>query len=200
MLSWFEGNLLFYGQYVEYKLSHFIDKAFESCFGFISVLPGAFSMFRWQAIKGDPLESFFKGLDKDSHTPKEANAYLAEDRIMCLEILVKVSNRYVLRYVPGAVGLTDPPDKLSILFKQRRRWINGSLFASLFVLDQIWKLWHSGHSACRKIAIMLLYIYMQINMVFSLLLVGSLLASFSIFMHANSDDQCDELSQATVSE
>jgi len=81
---------------MEYKLSHFIDKAFESCFGFISVLPGAFSMFRWQAIKGDPLESFFKGLDKSSHTPKEANAYLAEDRIMCLEILVKVSNNFVL--------------------------------------------------------------------------------------------------------
>ena len=36
---------LFLAQYIEYKLSHFIDKAFESCFGFISVLPGAFSLF-----------------------------------------------------------------------------------------------------------------------------------------------------------
>ena len=37
-------------QYVEYKVSHYLDKAFESVFGFVSVLPGAFSMFRWEAI------------------------------------------------------------------------------------------------------------------------------------------------------
>jgi len=84
-----EASTLFYTQYIEYKLSHFIDKAFEACFGFISVLPGAFCMFRWEAIKGDPLKSFFHGLDKQSHTPTEANMFLAEDRIMCLEILVK---------------------------------------------------------------------------------------------------------------
>ena len=73
MLDKIEESVLFYGQYSEYKLSHFIDKAFEACFGFISVLPGAFSLFRWDAIKGEPLESFFKGLDKAEHTPKEAN-------------------------------------------------------------------------------------------------------------------------------
>ena len=74
-------------------------------------------MFRWEAIKGDPLESFFHGMDKNTHTPKEANMYLAEDRIMCLEILVKNSCKYVLQYIPGATGLTDPPTKLSNLIK-----------------------------------------------------------------------------------
>lgn len=69
-------------QYVEYKMSHYLDKAFEAMFGFVSVLPGAFCTFRWQAIDGDPLKSFFKGLDKDKHTAKEANMYLAEDRVM----------------------------------------------------------------------------------------------------------------------
>lgn len=102
---------------MEYKLGHLIDKAFESCFGFISVLPGAYCMFRWEAIKGDPLSSFFIGLNKESHSPVEANMFLAEDRIMCLEILVKVSSKYVLRYVPGSVALTDPPDLLSVMFK-----------------------------------------------------------------------------------
>ena len=112
--------MLFLAQYIEYKLSHFIDKAFESIFGFISVLPGAYSMFRWEAIKGDPLASFFHGLDKSNHTPFEANMFLAEDRIMCLEILVKAGSKNILKYVPGSVALTDPPGKLSILFKQRR--------------------------------------------------------------------------------
>mgnify|MGYP000944315997 FL=1 len=66
-------------------------------------------MFRWEAIKGEPLASFFHGLDKGSHTPTEANMYLAEDRIMCLEILVKAQSSYILKYVPGSVALTDPP-------------------------------------------------------------------------------------------
>ena len=47
-------------------------------------------MFRWKAIKGDPLEAFFKNETRaerdiaDIPTCAEANEYLAEDRIMCL--------------------------------------------------------------------------------------------------------------------
>jgi cellulose synthase/poly-beta-1,6-N-acetylglucosamine synthase-like glycosyltransferase len=77
-----EAKCLILAQYVEYKISHYLDKSFESLFGFVSVLPGAFCTFRWEAINGDPLKSFFKGLDKDKHTAKEANMYLAEDRVM----------------------------------------------------------------------------------------------------------------------
>lgn len=55
----FERTMLFHAQYYEYKISHFIDKSFESFTGMISVLPGAFSMFRWEAMKGKPLKKFF---------------------------------------------------------------------------------------------------------------------------------------------
>jgi len=82
MLQRFEARCMILAQYVEYKISHYLDKSFESLFGFISVLPGAFCTFRWAAISGDPLKSFFKGLEKDKHTAKEANMYLAEDRVM----------------------------------------------------------------------------------------------------------------------
>lgn len=77
-----EAFLLVIAQYCEYKISHYIEKAFETLFGFVSVLPGAFSTFRWEAIEGDPLKSFFKGLESEKHTAKEANMYLAEDRVM----------------------------------------------------------------------------------------------------------------------
>lgn len=51
-------------QFYEYKLGHTPDKACESFFGFTSVLPGAYSMFRWKAIKGSPLDMFFKNVTR----------------------------------------------------------------------------------------------------------------------------------------
>ncbi len=48
--------LVVYSQYYEYKLSNYLDKAAESLFGFISVLPGAFSAYKMRAIEGRPLE------------------------------------------------------------------------------------------------------------------------------------------------
>lgn len=86
-LSFFE-SILIRSQYCEYKISHYLDKATESLFGFVSVLPGAFSAFRWEAIKGEPLAKFLKGQaltdSKRVSYPKckDANMYLAEDRIM----------------------------------------------------------------------------------------------------------------------
>ena len=46
----FESYLVRAAQFYEYKLSHSPDKACESFFGFNSVLPGAYCLFRWQAI------------------------------------------------------------------------------------------------------------------------------------------------------
>ena len=75
-------------QYVEYKTLHRLDKAAESVFGFVSVLPGAFSAFRWECINGKPLDTFLLGVkdefsDSDQIIPcYTANKYLAEDRIM----------------------------------------------------------------------------------------------------------------------
>lgn len=105
-------SIILRSQYVEYKISHYLDKAAESLFGFVSVLPGAFSAFRWKAIKGEPLRKFLLGhtLTK-SNTGKIpscyfANQYLAEDRIMCLEIISrKITDDdmqgYIIEYVPG---------------------------------------------------------------------------------------------------
>ena len=76
-------NILAYAQFMEYKLSHFIDKAFEGCFSYQSVLPGAFSVLRWKAVKGRPIEEFLKGLNKKNLNLLELNMFLAEDRIMC---------------------------------------------------------------------------------------------------------------------
>lgn len=153
-------------------------------FGYVSVLPGAFSTFRWEAIKGDPLREFFRGLKSDEHTAKQANMFLAEDRVMCLEILRKYSKDYLLEYIPGAIGLTDPPTSIMTLIKQRRRWTNGSLFASWHVLDHLNLMTRSGHSCLRKFMMFFVYVYMTLNFIFSLLLVGSLFATYSILIRS----------------
>lgn len=116
-------NMLMEAQYVEYKLSHYIDKQCESLFGFISVLPGAFSTFRWEAIYGDPLNAFLKGIMQEMDAKfipncAEANMYLAEDRIFCLELLIKKNQSYILSYISGCKAITDPPYDLIQLLKQ----------------------------------------------------------------------------------
>ena len=105
-------------QYYEYKLGHTPDKACESYFGFTSVLPGAYSMFRWRAVKGTPLDTFFKNVNStEAPSCAAANEYLAEDRIMCLQVYIKKNDGYTVTYIPDAKAFTDAPPNLMILMK-----------------------------------------------------------------------------------
>ena len=189
-LSFFE-SIVALAQYVEYKISHYLDKATESLFGFVSVLPGAFSTFKWECIKDKPLNEFLKGSKGSEYELKfgwfQSNMYLAEDRIMWKEIVCKSGTKWILNYVPGAICLTDPPLSLTTLIKQRRRWFNGSFFATLHVIWSMWDVWKRKKGFCELFRIMFLLIYffyMVINMLLSFVLVGSLYASFSIFVRA----------------
>jgi len=39
-----------------------------------------------------------------------------------------------LTYIPDAKAVTDAPESILVLIKQRRRWMNGALFAAWRVL------------------------------------------------------------------
>lgn len=109
-------NPLVASQNFEYKMSNILDKPLESVFGYITVLPGALSAYRFHALQNDenghgPLNQYFKGeklhgKDADIFT---ANMYLAEDRILCWELVAKRNERWVLKYVRNATGETDVP-------------------------------------------------------------------------------------------
>lgn len=75
-------------------MSNILDKPLESSFGYISVLPGAFSAYRYAALKGRPLDQYFKGESPAENKSGKvdlftSNLYLAEDRILCFEIVCK---------------------------------------------------------------------------------------------------------------
>ncbi|EGR34138.1 hypothetical protein IMG5_023120, partial [Ichthyophthirius multifiliis] len=123
-------------QMYEYNMGHMLDKPFESLFGYIQVLPGAFSGYRWDALKRDDDgecildEYLISELDPDIIlTLEQKNMFLAEDRILCLKIFSKRKKAYTLRYLPNAKARVDPITHLMALVGQRRRWINGSYFA-----------------------------------------------------------------------
>ena len=83
-------------QNFEYKMSNILDKPLESVFGYISVLPGAFSAYRYAALQNHPgsgngpLASYFLGESMHGGADiRSANMYLAEDRILCFELVSK---------------------------------------------------------------------------------------------------------------
>lgn len=166
-------------------MGHTPDKACESFFGYNSVLPGAYSMFRWAAIQGRPLEEFFKGLRMNELSCSEANKFLAEDRVMCLEIFIKEGARYYLTYVPDAKAYTDAPDSLAVLIKQRRRWMNGSLFGTHHVIKNIGSVLsckQTKHPCCHKFFFAFFMMYYTFAFLLSFLILGAMYSAITVFM------------------
>ncbi|KAJ8527500.1 hypothetical protein ON010_g14763 [Phytophthora cinnamomi] len=155
-------NPVIAAQHFEYKISNIMDKSLESVLGFISVLPGAFSAYRYEAIRAEkgvgPLPEYFKSLTTSTRDlgPFKGNMYLAEDRILCFELLARRGRNWTMHYVKDAIARTDVPETLVDLIKQRRRWLNGSFFAGLFAISNFSRVWkESGHSLPRKIVLTL---------------------------------------------
>lgn len=186
-------NPLVAAQNFEYKNSSILDKPTESMFGYISVLPGAFSAYRYFALQNEngvgPLASYFKGevlhgRDTDIFT---SNMYLAEDRILCFELVAKAKSNWVLRYVKGAIGETDVPDALPEFMSQRRRWLNGSFFAATYAIAHTPQIWRSGHSLSRKICLTIETMYNIMNLIFSWFSIGNFYLFFVVLTSSLED-------------
>lgn len=180
-------NPLVAAQNFEYKMSNILDKPLESAFGFISVLPGAFSAYRYVALQNDktgqgPLEKYFAG--EKMHGANAgiftANMYLAEDRILCFELVSKRNCSWILQYVKSATGETDVPTEMADFILQRRRWLNGSFFAAVYALAHFYDIYRSHHSAIRKFMFMIEFVYQGVNMLFAWFAIGNFFLVFKI--------------------
>ena len=187
-------NPLVAAQNFEYKMSNILDKPLESTFGFISVLPGAFSAYRYVALQNDktgqgPLEKYFAG--EKMHGANAgiftANMYLAEDRILCFELVSKRNCSWTLQYVKSSNGETDVPTEMADFILQRRRWLNGSFFAAVYSLTHFYQIWRSHHSAMRKFVFAIEFVYQLVQMIFAWFAIGNFFLVFRILTSSLSD-------------
>jgi hypothetical protein len=131
-------------------------------------------------MRGEPLNQYFllEEVPFKEISPAIANMYLAEDRILCYELVAKRRRNYTLHYVNDAVAETDIPNNLVDLIKQRRRWLNGTFFALVYVLLGFPRLLRrSDHSCCRRMVLTLQFMFNLGNVIIAWLNVGSLFLS-----------------------
>ncbi|RSL39417.1 Chitin synthase 1 [Fusarium sp. AF-6] len=179
-------------QNFEYKISNILDKPLESAFGYVSVLPGAFSAYRFRAIMGRPLEQYFHGdhtLSKmlgkkgiDGMNIFKKNMFLAEDRILCFELVAKAGQKWHLSYIKAAKGETDVPEGAAEFISQRRRWLNGSFAATLYSLMHFSRFYKSGHNIIRMFFFHIQLIYNFLNTLFAWFSLGSYWLTTSVIM------------------
>ncbi|KAH7916086.1 glycosyltransferase family 2 protein [Hygrophoropsis aurantiaca] len=185
-------NPLVAAQNFEYKMSNILDKPLESSFGYVSVLPGAFSAYRFRAILGRPLEQYFHGDHSLADRLGAAgiygmniftkNMFLAEDRILCFELVAKAGDRWTLTYVKPSKAETDVPETAVELIGQRRRWLNGSFAASVYALVNFFQLYRSGHGIIRMFFFHIQALYNVFSLIFSWFSLANIWLTFSIII------------------
>ncbi|CDM26780.1 Chitin synthase A [Penicillium roqueforti FM164] len=191
-------NPLVASQNFEYKMSNILDKPLESVFGYITVLPGALSAYRFFALQNDadghgPLNQYFKGetlhgQDADVFT---ANMYLAEDRILCWELVAKREERWVLKFVKNAVGETDVPDSVPEFISQRRRWLNGAFFAAVYSIFNAKQIWKTDHTFTRKVLLHIEFFYQFLNLLFTYFGLANFYLAFYFIAGSLTDEKLD---------
>jgi len=178
-------------QHFEYKISNILDRSTGSVFGFIDVLPGAFSAYRYAAVKtkehpltGEPegpLVHYFQTLTTpmDQLGPFLGNMHLAEDRILCFEIVARLNEKWTMHYCKGAVAKTDVPETIEGLIRQRRRWLNGTFFAAVYTVMRFPRIVNDTiHSWVRKFFFFWEFVFISMVLLVTWLFISNLYLTF----------------------
>ncbi len=136
-LTWQYGDFL-WEKIADWPIGHLL--------GYIEVIPGQCSMVRWAALRAKaprpenngeatqpPVDRYLRGVELQNSL-LERNLFLAEDRVIALEILKEQGSAATIRHASLAGSETDPCTSFAELLHQRRRWINSSTVARLNAL------------------------------------------------------------------
>lgn len=110
------------------------------------------------------------------------NMFLAEDRILCFELVAKAKDRWVLTYVKPSKAETDVPEEVVELIGQRRRWLNGSFAASVYALVNFFAFYRSGHGIFRMLFLHIQALYNIFSLIFSWFALANMWLTFSIII------------------
>ncbi|KAF5707993.1 CHS-3 chitin synthase 3 [Fusarium mundagurra] len=181
-------NPIVAAQNFEYKVGFQLDRTFESATGFLSLLPGACSAYRYAGSTGKPLEDMLLGDPtwiqgqelRPALSPVNLNRHLADDRVICFRIISEPNTHWLLKYVP-VTATTDIPMTTTDFINQRRRWLNGAFFSTIYVLKRCGHLWRSGHTRMRKVAFFIPLLHSVLALVLAWFSLGAfLLTTFTI--------------------
>ncbi|KLU90669.1 hypothetical protein MAPG_10521 [Magnaporthiopsis poae ATCC 64411] len=154
-------NPIVASQNFEYVVAFQLERSFEAAIGWLTVLPGAFSAYRFRAIVGYPLDRYFHGDPSLARiwrkggaraTAFGANRFLAEDRVVAYELLAGKGKKWHSDFINSARAETDIPCTTADFISQRRRWLNGAFTSTLYSIGRFYKMYRSGHSIARLAA------------------------------------------------
>jgi len=108
--------------------------------------------------------------------------FLAEDRILCFELVAKAGCKWTLTYVKPSKAETDVPETAPELIGQRRRWLNGSFAASVYAIVHFFRFYKSSHGIIRMFFFHIQALYNIFSLLFSWFALANLWLTFSIII------------------
>lgn len=131
-------------QVYEYYINHNLHKAFESCIGSVTCLPGCFSIYRikFKSKKNDRVKpGIILNEIVDGYSNRNVNSLhtrnllqLGEDRFFTTLLLRYFPDKKI-KFIHEAKCVTTVPNTWNGLISQRRRWINSTIHNLLELLS-----------------------------------------------------------------
>lgn len=113
-------------------------------------------------------------------SPVNLNRHLADDRVICFRIICKPKTRWRLKYV-AVSATTDIPMTTTDFINQRRRWLNGAFFSSVYILKRLGHVFRSDHSSLQKLVFCIPLLHGMLSLVLAWFsLAAFLLTTFAI--------------------
>jgi cellulose synthase/poly-beta-1,6-N-acetylglucosamine synthase-like glycosyltransferase len=154
-------------QDLEYVQGQMMDRCLENFLGGVTCLPGALTMVEYNTLK-EVEEEYFKSRNFTNSISiiDYARFHLGEDRYLTHLFMDSLPYPNAVGFCSTAICKTEAPKRLSVLLKQRRRWLLGTFANEIYMFTDpiLWKsrplllLLRFIHNCTRSISL-LLYIF-----------------------------------------